>query len=53
MSGSELKIYTLIQSRIIRSYQRHVHPELTVNEAAMMWSTKYSKMFLKWWKQSA
>ena len=53
MSGSELKVYAHMQVRIIRSYQRTTHPELTVNEAAMMWITRYAAMFRTWWKQVA
>lgn len=53
MSGIELKRYTTTQVRIIRGYQRHVHPELQLNNATMMWISRYAAMFQEWWKLNA
>jgi len=53
MSGPELKVYNCTQRRIISNYHSHVHPELTVNEAAMIWIPKYAAKFQKWWGKSS
>ena len=53
MSGPELRVYNYTQRRIIRNYHSHVHPELTVNEVAMIWIPKYAEKFQKWWEKSA
>ncbi len=53
MSDHELKHYTCTQLRIIRQYHNRVHPELNVNDAAMMWIKRYAKMFRTWSEKHA
>jgi len=49
MTAPELQLYVSKQCRIIRRYHRKLYPQMTANEAAVIWIARYAKSFQKQW----